>query len=128
MNQSISNAKSPRAIDIYSRIDNFVLEVIKFTRIVPKILENIEILKQLVRSVCSIGANANEADGTLTHKEFLHVFSIARREAKETKYWLILLSKLNPSLESKLSPIINEAQELVLILSKIISNSRKNDL
>lgn len=128
MNQSISNAKSPRTIDIYSRIDDFVLVVVRFTRIVPRTPENIEILKQLIRSACSIGANANEADGTLTHKEFLHVFSIARREAKETKYWLILLSKLNPNLEIKLSPIINEVQEIVLILSKIISNSRKNDL
>ena len=64
---------------------------------------------------------------SLTKKDFLHVFSIARREAKETKYWLVLLSKLNPKLEAQLLPLINEANELVLILSKIIFNSRKND-
>ena len=112
---------------LYLRIDKFVLAVIVVLKLIPRNLENIEILKQLIRSVCSIGANANEADGTLTKKEFLHVFSIARREAKETKYWLVLLSKLNPMLESRVLPLINEANELVLILSKIIFNSRNND-
>lgn len=110
------------------RIDKFVLSVIVITKLIPRNLENIEILKQLIRSVCSIGANANEADGTLTKKEFLHVFSIARREAKETKYWLVLLSKLNPKLETQILPLIRETNELVLILSKIIFNSRQNDL
>jgi len=128
VNQSISNAKSSRIVDIYSRIDSFVLVVLYFTKTVPRTLEGIEIVKQLIRSVCSIGANANEADGTLTKKEFLHVFSIARREAKETKYWLVLLSKLNPELSNTLEPIIKENQELILILSKIISSSRKSDL
>lgn len=76
----------------------------------------------------SNGANANEADGTLTKKEFLHTFAIARREAKETSYWLRLLMRLNPRLADKARELEKECLEVVAILSKIIISSRKNDL
>lgn len=120
------NAKSK--IDIYFRIDELVYKIILFLRLVPKNLENNEILKQIIRSACSIGANANEADGTLTKKEFLHTFSIARKESKETLYWLRLLTRLNPNLVSKTKEIEQECSEIVAILSKILISSRKNDL
>ncbi len=121
----MTNVQS-RPVDIYKRIDTFVVQVLFFLKQVPRTLENIEILKQVIRSTCSIGANANEADGTLTRNEFLHSFSIARREAKETLYWLKLLSKLNPQLSQKIAELISEDEQLVAILSKIIQTSRNN--
>lgn len=115
-------------IDIYFRIDEFVYKVILFLRVVPRNLENTEILKQVIRSTCSIGANANEADGTLTKKEFLHTFSIARKESKETLYWLKLLTRLNPDLILKTKGLEQECSEIAAILSKILISARKNDL
>lgn len=72
-----------------------------------------------------MGANSEEADGSSTSKDFLHCFTIVRKEGKETGYWLKLLLELNPNLKDQLLPLINECSEIVAIVSKIISNSRK---
>ncbi|MEK7521496.1 MAG: four helix bundle protein [Patescibacteria group bacterium] len=55
--------------EIYSRINKVVLETLSFINKLPKTLVNIEISRQLVRSITSIGANANEAEGAASKKE-----------------------------------------------------------
>jgi four helix bundle protein len=40
-----------------------------------------------------MGANFEEADGAVTKKDFINKVSIARKEAKETRYWLRLIEK-----------------------------------
>ncbi len=51
------------------------------------------ISKQLLRSGTSIGANVQEATAGFSEKDFLFKMSIASKEARETQYWLELLSK-----------------------------------
>jgi four helix bundle protein len=46
---------------------------------------------QLAKAGTSIGANVEEADGALTKKDFVNKIAIARKEAKETRYWLRLI-------------------------------------
>jgi len=77
--------------------------------------------KQLIRSSGSIGANLEEADGTLTKKDFINKMAIARREARESKYWLRLIQQVNRLECPELVTLIGEANELVLILSAIIN-------
>ncbi len=115
-----------RKKEIYGRIDRFVISSLTFTRVLPQDLTNREIVKQLVRSCSSIGANAWEGQTAQTKKEFIRCFSISKKEAKETWYWLELLQKLNPSFFDKLDPLIKEANELVAIISKIILFSQKS--
>lgn len=54
--------------EIYGRIDNFVVSVLKFTRELPLDIINREIIKQIVRSVSSVGANAREGQTSQTKK------------------------------------------------------------
>lgn len=112
--------------DIYERIFKFVVSVLKIIKLVPRTEENKIIFLQIIRSNTSMGANSEEADGSSTSKDFIHCFTIVRKEGKETSYWLKLLLELNPSLKDKLLPLINECGEIVSIVSKIISNSRKS--
>lgn len=79
--------------------------------------------EQLIRAATSIGANVEEADGTLTKKDFANKIVIARKEAKETRYWLRLISERYLP-ESKIANEINECQELINILSAIINKVR----
>lgn len=83
------------------------------------------IRSQLVRSGTSIGANIEEADGTLTRKDFTNKMAIARKEAKETRYWLRLLipKYLSPATIEK---DIKEAEELISILSAIINKTKSH--
>lgn len=114
-----------RKYEIYNRIFKFVVAVIKMLRILPKTEENKIIFLQLIRSDTSMGANSEEADGSSTSRDFIHCFTIVRKEAKETLYWLKLLMELNPNLIKEISYLTKECYEIILIVSKIISNSRK---
>lgn len=72
---------------------------------------------EVVRSVCSIGANLTEALGSSTRVEFKRYYEIALKSANESKYWLELLlhSKL---VESKqINPILDELQEITSMVA-----------
>ncbi len=103
--------------DIYERIYKFAVNTILYIRKFPKTLESSVIAKQLIRSATSIGANAQEADGSESKAEFIHRFSIAKKEAKETRYWLRIAEEV---LGIDNSDLRNEVREITLILSTII--------
>jgi len=48
---------------------------------------------QLLRSGTSIGANVEEAQAGQSKADFIAKMSIARKEARETHYWLRLLKE-----------------------------------
>ena len=91
----------------------------------PKTISNIEDEKQLVRSSGSVGANYIEANEKLGEKDLSFRLKIARKEAKESKYWLRLLQELNPELKEKSENLIFEIEELRKILSAIITKTMK---
>lgn len=80
---------------------------------------NVEDGKQLIKSSGSIGANYIEANEKLGEKDFVFRLKIARKEAKESRYWLRLLKTGNPEIE-EIDKLITESEELRKILSAII--------
>jgi|SRR3989344_3489960 len=112
--------------DIYLRIDSFVLQSILIIRKIPQDIVTREILKQLIRSLTSIGANAREAQASQTKKEFIRCFSISKREAKETQYWLFLINELTLTFKVELEKLQDECDQLIAIISAIITSSLKN--
>ena len=110
-----------KKFDIHDRIFRFVIEVLKLIKYIPQTVENKIIINQLVRSVTSVGANDQEADGVSSRKDFMHCYTIVRKELKETRYWLSILSELDNKLKRKFSNSIRENNELIKIISSIIS-------
>ena len=80
---------------------------------------NLIYTNQVIRSASSIGANYREANECLGKKDFLMRLRIARKEAKESEYWLRLIKETNDNPDS-VSDILKEAKELKLIFSSII--------
>jgi four helix bundle protein len=119
----INNQKA-RKYDIHERIYKFVINVIMMTNILPKTSTNLVIINQIIRSVTSMGANDQEADGTLTRKDFTHCYIIVRKESKETVFWLSLIADANPTLRLRLEVLIKEGQEIVAIISSIINKTK----
>ena len=101
-----------------------IINLVKKIKISPV---NSRIISQLVGSGGSIGANYSEATESESKRDFTHKISIAKKEIKETKHWLRLLAKSNPEIKIETRKLWQEAQELLLIFSKIITSSRKND-
>src|SRR3989339_422058 len=79
------------------------------------------ISKQLLRSGTSIGANIEEALAGCSKKDFINKMCIASKEARETNYWLKLLT------ESKLVDLnvkiyLDESSSIINILTKIVKS------
>lgn len=110
--------------DLELRTMNFAKDVRGFVRSLTLDLANREDSKQLIRSSGSIGANYIEANEKLGDKDFKFRLKIARKEAKETIYWLNLVSTHNEiEIEESRLNLLKEAEELRKILSAIINKS-----
>lgn len=79
---------------------------------------------QLLRAGTSIGANLEEAHGAQSRADFTARCSIALKEARETKYWLRLLSASKTIPPAKLDPMIQESSEIIAILTTIRKRAR----
>ena len=73
----------------------------------------------------SVGANVEEAQGASTKREFTRRMNIARAEAREALYWLRLLAATEILSHVRLREIIDEADELVRILTTIVKKAGK---
>jgi four helix bundle protein len=75
--------------------------------------------KQLLRSGTSIGANIEESIGGPSDKDFLSKLSISYKETRETIYWLKLLQATDYLSKQEAQSLLQDADELGKILSKI---------
>ncbi len=114
----------PQGFDLEERTAVFAENIIDMTRSTITDPVNSRIITQLVGSGGSIGANYCEATEAESKKDFIHKIGICKKEIKETRHWLRLLARTNPEKTDKLRILWQEAQELLLIFSKIIRSSR----
>ena len=94
-------------------------------RTIPQNPINNNLVGQIVRSGTSIGANYMEADAAESKKDFKHKISICKKESKETKHWLRMIAKANPTKLEESRVLWKEAQELTLIFSSILRPKNK---
>jgi four helix bundle protein len=105
--------------DLEERTAKFGENIIKLLKQVPKTPENIPLINQLSRSATSIGANYCEASEAESKKDFSHKIAIAKKESKETKFWLRILLSSEPKLKEEIEFLQKEAHEFNLIFGKI---------
>jgi four helix bundle protein len=82
--------------------------------------------RQLLRSGTSIGANVEEGQCGQSRADFVSKMQIACKEARETHYWLRLIVATDLVAPERLSPLVQESDELVAILTTIIKNTKAN--
>ncbi len=105
---------------ILTKSYNFALRIIKLYKYLSKEKGEYTLSKQILRSGTSIGANAEEASGSISKKEFRAKYFISYKEARETHYWLRLLRDSN-YIEKKLSEsLLQDVEEILKILGAIL--------
>lgn len=119
LNQT-TNHKFQKKFDLAERTSKFGMQVIAFSKEIPVSYITKPIISQFVRSGTSVGANYCEAEEASSKKDFRNKISIAKKEAKETMYWLEMIVKAEPQLKDKARLIWKESHELVLIFSSIM--------
>jgi four helix bundle protein len=81
--------------------------------------------KQYLRSACSVGANIEEAQASESRADFIHKLGIAQKEARESLFWLRLLSESQIVAEPKLKQLLRESEELVSVLTSIVVRTKR---
>ena len=113
-------------LNITKRTFNFALYILKLSEQFDERKSSQRIiLKQVIRSGTSIGANIEEAQAAESKADFIHKYSIALKEARETKYWLNLLKASALVNVNNLDSLINEPDEICRVVAQIIINARK---
>lgn len=82
--------------------------------------------KQFLRSATSIGANVAEAQSGESPAVFIHKYSIAQKEARESNYWLSVMEASELLPPARLAPIRKEASEITAVITAIIVNKKKS--
>jgi four helix bundle protein len=117
-------AESKKPYDLEERTLLYAKTIRNFVRRLPRTISNGEDVKQLVRASGSVGANYIEANEALSKKDAKHRLRIARKEAKESRYWLKLVwTNDDFELDAERYELIQEATELLQILSAMINKT-----
>lgn len=116
------NNSQDKSKQLEERTEQLALDTIMMTRTVQNSPENKVIVGQLLRSITSIGANYCEANNAASKPDFRNKIFIAKKETAESRYWLNLLKRVNPGLDTSL--ILDETNQLLLIFQKIISTMK----
>ena len=82
--------------------------------------------KQLVRSATSVAANYRAACRSRSKADFVNKLGIVEEEADETVFWLELLLDCRKVEPDEVAPMMDEADQLVRIISASRITARRN--
>jgi four helix bundle protein len=113
--------------DIQKRAFRFACEVIKFCDGAGDHRRTTEhMLLQLFDAGTSVAANLAEASAGQTKRDFIAKASVALKESREARLWLELIVVTRDRLRPSALPLLDEARQLVSILTAIVKNARSN--
>ena len=102
----------------------FALRIIKLSKYLVSHGEDV-LSRQVLRCGTSIGANVCEGIFAQSREDFVSKNSIALKEARETSYWLELLtlSKTLPDNQST-KTLVSECNELIAMLVSTVKTAK----
>ena|ERR1700733_3220357 len=109
---------------IHDKSFHFALEIIELYKKLQAEREYV-LSRQLLRSGTSIGAHVEEAIAGQSRRDFLSKMAVASKEARETRYWLVLLQKSKLT-KTELDPAIENIKELIRILTSIVKTTSES--
>jgi len=111
--------------DLRERAFQFGVMVVEFVESLPSGIVSQEVGRQLVKSGTSVGANVEEGDVAESARDRVHKFSIARKEARESRYWCRVIGETAVGDPDAAVYLADEALQLVRILSKMIQGAKR---
>ncbi len=116
----MDNKEFGKKLEIRTKV--FAISIIKLSGTLSNTPESLVIKNQISKSGTSVGANYREANRSRSKADFKNRIRICESEASETVYWLEIISELKWMTDKKMSPIIEEANELLAIFTSIGKN------
>ncbi len=97
----------------------FAIRIVKLYKYLYEEKKEFVLSKQLLRCGTSIGANIEEAIGGQSEKDFFAKLTISYKEARETHYWLRLLTDTEYLTNNESKSLITDVEELLKIIGSI---------
>jgi four helix bundle protein len=106
--------------DLKKRTREFALRVIRLFAALPRSVEAQVLGKQVLRSGTSVGAQYRESVRAKSDADFVSKIEGALQELEETQYWLELIGDAEIISVQRLTPLIQEAEELTAIFVSMV--------
>ncbi len=103
----------------------FAIRIVKLYQYLCSEKNEYVLSKQLLRCGTSIGANVEEAIGGQSDKDFFAKITIAYKEARETHYWIRLLTDTGYLSEKERISLLTDIEEIQKIIGSIQKTMKK---
>jgi four helix bundle protein len=120
--------KSKYDSNLQHRLLKFATNTIVFLGTLPEKREYSVFITQLSRCGTSIGANFEEACGSISRKEFISKLGICLKESRECYYWLKILQELKLGDSTLRSHLYQESIELLKIFITSLKTAKTRKL
>ena len=104
----------------------FALKIVDLYKFLCTSKNEYVLSKQILKSGTSIGANIEEAIGGQSRKDFYAKLSISYKEARETHYWIRLLTDSNYIDKEKSNELLKDTEELLKLIGSILKTIRNS--
>jgi four helix bundle protein len=105
---------------VWQKAHTLTLSTFKAVEKIGKSYAGEVVIKQLLRSVTSIGANIAEGYGRHEGKEYVRFLQIAFGSANETDNWLSVLKDTGLMQDDVVAVLINNNEEILKMLTAMI--------
>ena len=105
----------------------FAVKIVKVYKHLCENKKEYVMSKQLLRSGTSVGANVEEAIGGQSEKDFFAKLTIAYKEARETHYWVRLLTDTEFITKEESESLLFDIEELLRIIGSIQKTLRSKN-
>jgi four helix bundle protein len=112
------------ADEFSDRLWDFAVRIAKVVDSSPNTRGGRHVAGQLVRCGTSSAPNYDEGCAAESREDFAHKLGIATKEMRETRGWLRFIIKTKLQRESKLSPLLDEREQLLRMLSKSVLTAK----
>ena len=110
---------------LLEKVEAFALRIVRLYQYLQDRDERV-MSKQVLRSGTSIGANITEGHYGASTADFVNKYSIAEKEAAETRYWLNLLIRSGYLTDDEATQsIVSDCTELLRMLAASIKTARQ---
>lgn len=113
--------------DLQTRIYKWVVDLINLIKSLQRNITTDVIVKQIVRSSSSVGANYIESQAASSRKDFINFFHHALKSANESKFWLCLIRDTCNSDKVITEKLLKEIIEISNILGASIKTAKLHE-
>ena len=105
----------------------FAVKTVKVYQLIVEEKREFVLSKQLLRAGTSIGANVEESIGGQSDKDFFAKLTISYKEARETHYWIRLLTATDYLTKDEGGSLLQDVEELLRIIGSIQKTLRSKN-